>query len=425
MTALYFVIAALALIGAGILLWLDRRRSHGVDARASWADSHDFTYQATDQAVSRRFHAGGMDVVTDARVLAVADGRYHGRHALVFDLGDALTVAGVQGSVASDVVVDLRHEDALAPSDEDLAPLGAMGERVMFANDLEIARRVCDRRMIALATNAPGYLEVIWNEGEWALAAMPRTDDADRIDTALETARRYGDLLRVLPPVQPPAAQRADARDPHAPVSGRMRAVSDPARRSESGRGTGVRSEATRAETARSDSARPEASRAAAVADPVRTPRSRGEATREDSSPAADSARRMPTTQRSAQPPVSRPAPLARPVAGEPRSPQPGAADPDETQAWMPAGGRPTRPPTQPQPDTRMFGAPPRHQPSDYRQNPHSADSRHGERSVDRRRDEQDRLDRDPRDRDPGDRDPRDRDRRDNHRHIRPVRGDE
>ena len=42
------------------------------------------------------------------------------------------TVIAVRRSSPSPVVVDLRHEDVLAPAEEDVELLGAMGPRVMF-----------------------------------------------------------------------------------------------------------------------------------------------------------------------------------------------------------------------------------------------------------------------------------------------------
>ena len=55
-------------------------------------------------------------------------------------VGDRVhTTSGLQGTIA-----------AIAEDDVDL--LGAMGSRVMFASNLDAARRICDRRMVTLAT---------------------------------------------------------------------------------------------------------------------------------------------------------------------------------------------------------------------------------------------------------------------------------
>ncbi|MBE7160542.1 MAG: hypothetical protein INR72_04780 [Williamsia herbipolensis] len=229
MTAVYFVIAALAAIGAAALLWLDRRRIATTRReRAVWGDGHGFRYVAaegqggeSEPPVRDLLHRATMDVAADAEIRDLTFGRHYGEMAVVFDIVDVATVVAVRRSSESAVVIDLRQEKVLAPAEEDVELLGAMGRRVMFSTHLDIARRVCDRRMVALATNAPDYIEVLWNEGSWSVASMPLTNDPERLDTALETVRRFTDLLRVLPPTSELGA-RPDPRDPTAP-SGRGR----------------------------------------------------------------------------------------------------------------------------------------------------------------------------------------------------------
>ena len=218
MTIVYFVIAAVALVGAAALLWLDRQRSSGTrHQRAVWGDAHDFKYRASDTKLRKVFHRATMNVPDNIGVEDVAYGVYGGAEAVVFDLADTATVIAVRRSTPSNVIVDLRHEDVLAPAEDDVELLGAMGPRVMFSNDLDVARRVCDRRMVALANNAPSYVEVLWDEGNWALGSMPLTNDSTQLDTGLEVVRRFADLLRVLPPVQDPQ-DPPDPRDPHGPT---------------------------------------------------------------------------------------------------------------------------------------------------------------------------------------------------------------
>lgn len=219
MTIVYFVIAALALIGAGVLLWLDRTRSDQVHhQRAVWGQAHSFQFRDSDSKLRTAFRRAAMDVPEHVQVRDVAYGVYEGAEAVVFDLDETATVIAVRRPAASSVTVDLRYEDVLAPAEEDVDLLGAMGSRVMFASNLDAARRVCDRRMVALATEAPAYLEILWNEGNWALGSMPLTADPERLDVALDTVRRFADLLRVLPPAIDPQGA-PDPRDPHGPIS--------------------------------------------------------------------------------------------------------------------------------------------------------------------------------------------------------------
>ncbi len=235
MTAVYFVIAALALIGAAVLLWLDRRRTAVVRReRAVWGDGHGFRYAASerDQAPGRydmraELHRAAMDLADHVEIADLTYGRFYGEDAVAFDLADIGTIVAIRRSTASAVVIDLRQEKVLAPAEDDVELLGAMGRRVMFSTHLDIARRVCDRRMVALATNAPDYIDILWNEGNWAVASMPLTNDPVRLDTALETVRRFTDLLRVLPPVLDPS-RPPDPRDPSSPTGRGRRGLDEP-----------------------------------------------------------------------------------------------------------------------------------------------------------------------------------------------------
>lgn len=221
-STVYFLIALVALAGAGLLLWLDHQRSSVLRAnREVWADAQDFDYRDSDTKLRRVFRRATMDAPDHVEVRDVAFGDYDGAEAVVFDLTETATVVAVRRKAASQVIVDLRHEDVLAPAETDVELLGAMGPRVMFSNNLEVARRVCDRRMIALANTAPDYVQVLWTEGKWALGSMPLTNDSARLDAALDVVRRFADLLRVLPPSVDPQ-DAPDPRDPHGPTNAEL-----------------------------------------------------------------------------------------------------------------------------------------------------------------------------------------------------------
>ncbi len=218
MTIVYFVIAALALAGAVVLLWLDRNRSAQVHhQRAVWGETHSFKFRDSDSKLRTVFQRAAMDAPDHVLVRDVAYGVYEGAEAVVFDLDETATIVAVRRPAASSVTVDLRYEDVLAPAEDDVDLLGAMGSRVMFSSNLDAARRICDRRMVTLATEAPAYIEILWNEGNWVLGSMPVTTDDAKLDLALDTVRRFADLLRVLPPAVDPQ-DAPDPRDPHGPI---------------------------------------------------------------------------------------------------------------------------------------------------------------------------------------------------------------
>ena len=68
------------------------------------------------------------------------------------------------------------------------------------------ARRACDRRMVTFAHTAPDCAEVMWNEPNWTLAAMPISSTRAQWDEGLRAVRQFNDLLRVLPPISAQAA---------------------------------------------------------------------------------------------------------------------------------------------------------------------------------------------------------------------------
>ena len=78
---------------------------------------------------------------------------------------------------------------------------GAMGPRVVFSTDLEIARRVCDQRMVAFTESVPPHVNMLWSEGAWTLGSMPIGSSGREWDSAIETVARLSGILHVLPPV--------------------------------------------------------------------------------------------------------------------------------------------------------------------------------------------------------------------------------
>ncbi|WP_026917542.1 hypothetical protein [Gordonia shandongensis] len=312
MATVYFVIAALALAGAGALLWIDRNRSQEVHhQRAVWGEKHSFKFRETDSKLRTVFHRAGMDAPDHVRVRDVAYGLYEDAEAVVFDLEGTSTVVAVRRPSASSVHVDLRHEDVLAPAEEDVDLLGAMGSRVMFASNLDAARRICDRRMVTLATETPAFVEILWNEGNWALGAMPVTTDDDQLDLALDTVRRFADLLRVLPPAVVPQ-DAPDPRDPHGPTNEELADEKTESLRDKERRRRMQERQARQAMLDDDEPPRPVSRPSLLDA----TPRPPADATHR---PPADATHRPPAEP--PRPPVDRPRPQGEPPVMEPRRP--------------------------------------------------------------------------------------------------------
>jgi hypothetical protein len=98
-------------------------------------------------------------------------------------------------------VVDLRLKGIKEPRENDIWLLGAIGPRMVYSTNLDAARRACDRRMVTFAHAAPDCAEIMWNEQNWTLVAMPIASTRAQWDEGLRTVRQFNDLLRVLPPL--------------------------------------------------------------------------------------------------------------------------------------------------------------------------------------------------------------------------------
>ncbi len=216
----FLILAVVCAALAAALIWYERGHTPNVSSeRADWAAEREFVYTPADPSLHDEFHRGGMVVAGDPAIVDVAYGSYFGAAAYVFDLEGVATVVAVSRGASSGALLDLRAEDHHAPVEPGMEALGAVGPHVLYTNNAEVARRVADRRMISFAEQVPDYIEVLWNEGEWTLASMAATDDPEDLDEALEAVRRFGDLLRVLPPEgHARVVTSGGPRDPGQPV---------------------------------------------------------------------------------------------------------------------------------------------------------------------------------------------------------------
>jgi hypothetical protein len=88
---------------------------------------------------------------------------------------------------------------------------------MVYSNNLDAARRACDRRLVTFAHSAPDCAEIMWNEQNWTLVAMPVSATRAQWDEGLRTVRQFNDLLRVLPPIPAQAASASAPRRIAAP----------------------------------------------------------------------------------------------------------------------------------------------------------------------------------------------------------------
>lgn len=217
MTALWFVLGFAALAGAVALLYVDyQRRNRSGRAREVWAQAHGYEFSLEDRTLAGRFHRGVFAQPDAFSARDVVSGDARGERFVLFDIADVATVIAVARPVGSRVDLDLRRTTSAPPHEADLHLLGALGPRVAFSNEPDLARRAIDQRMVAFASAAPDALGVLWSEGAWALGSIPLTSTETDWDAAVDAVAKFAGLLRVLPPSADPAPAQVEA-DPLTP----------------------------------------------------------------------------------------------------------------------------------------------------------------------------------------------------------------
>ncbi len=218
MTVMWFGLAAVALLGALVLLYIDRtRREQSGRVREIWARAQGYKYTASDGSLPSNWHRAALAKQEYLGAIDVVHGVRRGDEFLLFDIEETATIVAVRRKVGSDVDIDLRLKSTPPPKDPDMNLLGSIGPRVVFTTDLEIARRVCDQRMVAFTESIPPHVQMLWSENEWTLGSIPLNSNGREWDAAIDTVARLSGILHVLPPVVEPAEMDRGMHDPGRP----------------------------------------------------------------------------------------------------------------------------------------------------------------------------------------------------------------
>lgn len=325
MTAIWFLLALVMLVAAGVLLYLDRsRRGRTGRVREIWAKAQGYKYTGADSRLPGQFHRAVMTNHEYLGAVDVVTGERHGDKFILFDLEDTATIVAVEREVGSDVDIELRLKATAPPKGAELELLGAIGQRVVFATDPEIARRACDQRMVAFTESIPAEIGTLWSEGEWTLGSLPLGSSGRDWDAAIETVARLSGILRVLPPVIEPRGMRDRRHDPGRPGD------NEPRRVAASGPAPAERAAATRKAPERRPTAAPQRPERGGRGNPEpgrpeRPPRPNGE--------------RASTTDRPSRP--------VRPVPDRTALQNPARQNPDRPALQNPARQNLDRPPLQ------------------------------------------------------------------------------
>ncbi|GAB4589667.1 hypothetical protein [Nocardia sp. IFM 10818] len=215
MTAIWFGLAAIALVGAIVLLYFDRlQRQRTGHVRQVWAKSQGYTYVSVEPALASTWRRGALAKLGYLSAVDVVSGNRKGEKFVLFDLEDAATLVAVRRQIGSDIDIDLRLKTAAPPKDHDLELLGAIGDRVVFATNPDIARHAVDQRMVAFIESLPDTVQQLWSEGNWTLGMLPVGSTSKDWETAIDAVLRLSGLLHVLPPVISSERARDDLPEP-------------------------------------------------------------------------------------------------------------------------------------------------------------------------------------------------------------------
>ncbi|KOS56213.1 hypothetical protein [Rhodococcus rhodochrous] len=219
---MWFGLAAIALAGALALLYVDRtRREQSGRVREIWARAQGYKYSAADDSLPGHWHRAALAKQEYLGAVDVVHGIRRGEEFILFDIEETATIVAVRRKVGSDVDIDLRLKSTPPPKDPGMNLLGAIGPRIVFATDLEIARRICDQRMVAYTESIPPHVQMLWSEGEWTLGSIPVGSTGREWDSAIETVARLSGILHVLPPIVEPQELDRVAHDPGRPSARR------------------------------------------------------------------------------------------------------------------------------------------------------------------------------------------------------------
>ncbi|WP_280420227.1 hypothetical protein [Nocardia carnea] len=212
MTAMWFGLAAITLVGAIVLLYFDRRqRQRTGHARQVWAKAQGYTYVSVEPALASTWRRGALAKLGYLTAVDVVTGIRKGEKFVLLDLEDSATLVAVRRQIGSDIDVDMRVKTMNPPKDADLELLGAIGDRVVFATNPEIARHAVDQRMVAFIESLSDTVQMLWSEGNWTLGMLPVGTVAKDWETGIDAVLRLSGLLHVLPPV---TENRGDEQDP-------------------------------------------------------------------------------------------------------------------------------------------------------------------------------------------------------------------
>jgi hypothetical protein len=212
---IWFVIAAVAAVAGGALLFVDQsRRTASNRERRRWAGLRGWQFADADPVLPDRWRHGALargeagtarNLVTGS--LFTAAGR---RLVHVFDLEqggriDSVVVA-VHRRLPQQVVLELWLPTVEFPTDAGLDLVGPVGDRYAFTSDVVRARPFITPELVALADDIGTDVPVAWIEDAWVAASVAVGVSPARVERLL---RLLGDLADLVDGVHGDDSRRA------------------------------------------------------------------------------------------------------------------------------------------------------------------------------------------------------------------------
>ncbi|WP_211257129.1 hypothetical protein [Corynebacterium oculi] len=241
---LIFVLAAVALVIAAVLWWLDARgrasrsgalgeaplaepedvgqegsveterpehpeRSErrapsrlampgqGRRERRAWAQEAGFSFTRTDDSLAEEWRRGAA--ASGATAHDVVTGVSEDHEFALADV-DSTTVLAVRRGAASDVVVDFRRRGVGEEASSDLHECGEVEGFLRFSTDTSAAERFSDERVSAALEAMPDFVRAVWCESDWVLAQLDRGTHGHDWEAIMAPMTWLADAAHALPP---------------------------------------------------------------------------------------------------------------------------------------------------------------------------------------------------------------------------------
>jgi hypothetical protein len=215
---IWFVIAAVALVGGFALLASDRaQRSARNRERRRWAALRGWQFAEVDNVLPTRWHGGaiayyGVGVAKDvvAGSTFTADGRrqvYVADHETNGKVNSVLVAVRCRRPIG--VLIELWLPSVPFQHEQMPDLLGPLGPRYAFVSDVPAARALITPDLVDAAEEIGGDVTVLWLEDDWVLAAAPPHATPSRLERLL---RDLGELADVVDPLDVDAPEHPQGR---------------------------------------------------------------------------------------------------------------------------------------------------------------------------------------------------------------------